>query len=126
MACIIASLFPPVPGEDLVCGGVMWGGLFLAVLVGLVQFRQQRLEHFDIVDQLGSHVDAQRKGELGQIPRDLAAHSRRRDVRDVGQPVHERFRSDCETGVCEDECTKKGAWALASNHVGCRSERWRL
>lgn len=75
----------------------------LTVPVCLVQFRQQRLEHPGVVDQLRA---AQREVQLRQIPRDLAAHPRRRHVRDVRQPVHERFRAERQARVRQDECTK--------------------
>lgn len=78
--------------------------LFLAVLVRLVQFRQQGFEHFGVVEQLGAPVDAEGEVELGQIPGDFAADSCRRDVRDVRQPVDECFGCECESWIGEYEC----------------------
>lgn len=97
--------------------------LSLAVLERLVQFRQQILEHFEVLDQRRSCVDSEGKIELGKIPRGFADHLREREVGNVGQPVHKRFRSDCENGIREDECTKG---ACGSAHMGCKPEAWRL
>lgn len=97
----------------------------LAVLVRLVQFRQQGLEHFGVVDQLRSTIDSERKIELGQIPSDFTADSSGRDVRDIREPVYKCFCGDCEAGVREDECAKKGirgvemlqGWRLEGTHM---------
>lgn len=80
------------------------GRLLLAVLVGLVQFRQQGLEDFGVVDQFGAAAGPEGKIELGKIPGDFAADSRRGDVRDIRQPVDERFCCDCEARIGEYEC----------------------
>lgn len=84
------------------------GDLLLAVLVGLVEFWQQGLEDFGVVDEFGAAAGSEGKIEFGKIPRDFAADSRRGAVRDIRQPVDERFGCDCEARIGENECAVSG------------------